>query len=386
MHEQGMFGLMTMDMDIPARIRFCGFVSGILMSQAAEAADPALRENRVGEAWRYSERLTPLMTVINSRLSASKLEQITREHNQMMGLLSYAPDPWVVEQVEQDTTARADLGYLFPASIARRCDSVLDDMGIARVEGSPPADLLATATAFRWRGKTGAELFADTGLLPWSARICVERATPLTAPDFAGAPLEQRGIDGISLLDWAMECDDTEAFAALLDAGFNTDEKGQFGSPPVFIAANSNWPEFLGRLLDAGANPNVLSDSFPNVPLQAAAFKKQDGHRETWDMLRAAGASLDYANMWVHWLISRRPQEILDHWDEFGNDPVDLARWVSSDLERMSSGDNIGALEEIKRRLETQHGVCFPVGPLMELRRDDRGFYIQPDCPGEETP
>ena len=133
-------------------------------------------------------------------------------------------------------------------------------------------------------------------------------------------------------------------------------------------------------------NPNVLGDSFPYVPLQAADFKKQDGHRETWDMLRAAGASLDYANMWEHWLIFGRPQEILDHWDEFGNDPVDLARWVSSDLERMSSGDNIGALEEIKRRLETQHGVCFPVGPLMELRRDDRGFYIQPDCPGEETP
>ncbi len=238
------------------------------------------------------------------------------------------------------------------------------------------------APAFRWRGLSAGKAFADTLLVPFAAKLCTGAAT--LASDFAGAPLAQRGVDSVSLLDWAMECGDTVGFAALLGAGFDAAAPGAFDDPIVVVAAEKRDLFYLETLLAAGVKPDTLG--LRETALKAAYDTMDPTGGKAWQMLRGAGANLDFPDfdhsMWWSFALYADWEQILAHWSEFGSDPVALARLVSMDLGRNGGPrGNASALEQIKARLIADYGVCFPVGPTLGAPKDERGYLLQPDCP-----
>ncbi len=375
-----MFKRLTDPMPRLRKVQFCAYVASSAFDLAGETADPATRAARAAAAAQLSARLASDLAQANAALSPEDLAAIARENGEAMGLLSYAPSGAVAAQIKAGADVE-DIGGLFVSDVLRRCDKVADTLKIAKVA----ADAVPLAApAFRWRGLSAGEAFADTLLAPFAAKLCTGAAT--LASDFAGAPLAQRGVDSVSLLDWAMECGDTVGFAALLAAGFDAAAPGAFDDPIVVAAAEKRDLFYLETLLAAGVKPDTMG--LRETALKAA-YDTTDaggaGGGKAWQMLRTAGANLNFPDfdhsMWWSFALYADWEQILAHWSEFGSDPVALARLVSMDLDRNGGPrGNAAALEEIKARLIADYGVCFPVGPTLGAPTDARGYILQPDC------
>ena len=382
--REGMFGVVVKGMSRDEQLVMCGMVAEHYAATAAEATDPAIRFARLGDVWRLQQRLATPLEEAKARLGESGTSSAKRQAGQALSLMSMAPDP----SLEAEIRAGEDLMYVFVRSIAERCDTALDALGIARVTGDPPPDFVGKNTRFKYRGDDYEVIFAGTGLAPFAAQMCRGEA----APDLDGAPLDQRGKHGMSLLDWAMECEDRAAFDALIAAGMDLEAVGLWEDPPMVHAATEKRMWYLTRLLDSGASPDAMGRT--NTALREAtsdldAINFGGDTRAAFNLLRARGASLNFPDfsrsIWFEWgLHETRWDLILAHWDEFDSDPVELA----SLLEGYLSGDwawakkeHEGAARKVKALLATQHGVCFPVGNTREMDQDERGYTIQPDCP-----
>ncbi len=374
-----MFSLIVGPMAKPRQLQFCGFVAQQATDQAGEAADPALRTARLLAARKMQSRLATDLAKANAGLSPEQINAIAGENSQAMGLLSYAPSPQLAAQIRSGN--ESDIIGLFIGDIVRQCDAMLDARGVATasstVDLSPPAKI-----GFKWRGKTAAEAFAGTGLVPWAERICGDG--PAAPADYSGAKLGERGVDGVSLLDWAIECRDRAAFTALLDAGFDTAKPGQFGDPPLVVAVEGKDPWYVTELLRHGASPDAMGHW--RTALSAAYEPLEDGGGEMYRLLRKADASLNFPapqkSMWNTWTSFARWEMILSNWDSFKGDPVLLGRDVTMELEHPVTRGSKRALETLKARLASDFGVCFPVVSLLDLPRDAQGNYRQPGCPG----
>ncbi len=371
-----MFKRLTDNMTRARKVQFCAYVAASGTALAGESPDPAKRAARAAAAARLAARFAPDLAKANAGLSPDDLAAIERENNEVMGLLSYAPSDELAALVEAEGED-ADIVGLFADGWMRRCD------GLANKLKLPPAPAMTMpAPAFRWRGISAAEAFANTGLAPFADRLCKGEA--LAAADFAGAPLEERGKDGVSLIDWAMACGDKAGFAALLAAGLDPATPSFFGNLILVRAAEKRDLFYLETLLAAGVKPDALGSA--GTALKAAYDTMVPDGGKAWQMLRAGGASLNFPaydwSMWSTWGLYADWEEMLAHWSEFGSDPVALARSISMDLDR-SGGPrgNAAALQEIKARLIAEHGVCFPVGPTFGAPKDERGYILQPDCP-----
>ncbi|MFZ9395855.1 MAG: hypothetical protein ACO25F_07335 [Erythrobacter sp.] len=379
------FAQLTGDLDPPRRAQFCGYVAHNALEHSGNSPDPALRLNRAVAARQLSARLAPMLAKANAASSPDELQAIEGENGQMMGLLSYAPSDWIREQVEQGNAGEDDILGLFVTDVVQRCNAMLDKMKV------PPAAPLSEAEAatpppFTWDGDSAADIFADTALMPFTARLCTDGSA--TAADFAGAPLDERGKDGTSLLDWAIECGDKTGIAALLDAGFNASKPGAFGEMPLARAAKRKVPSILQVLLERGVSPNAIGK--PRSALAEAYDPDVKGGGQNFRLLREAGAGLGFPSfdwsMWSTWTLYARWEEILANLGEFDSDPVSLGRTVSRELERDPPRASKAALEQIKARLIADFGVCFPIGALIDYPKDARGYYLQPDCPGKGAP
>lgn len=370
-----MFDLVTQGMDAPRRTQFCAFVARVAATDAGNTIDPSVRATRAAFARQLMVRLEPSLAAADAALSAEQREAIERENEMAFGLLSYAPSPALRDAVEANGIG--DVVGLLIVETVSHCNAMLDLAGV------PAAPFVAVdPPSFQWRGQTAEQLFANGGLLPFAAKICI--GSTVTSADFAGAPLSQRGVEGMSLLDWAMACADKTAYSALLDANFDATEAGQFGEIPLILAARETDRWYLATLLSHGVPAD--SAGLRGSALSEAWDPTAEGGGEAYAMLRAAGASLDFpeyrSSMWNQWSIFARWEAILAHWEEFGSDPVALGRSISVEFERDGrTRGNRAALETIRQRLRSQHGVCFPVGPTMHFGRDDRGYLIQPNCP-----
>jgi hypothetical protein len=354
------------------RAQFCAYVAEQGLGLVAETPDPDRRRALLAEAFGLRERLAPVLA--NAPVPPDQQRAEAQENGQIMGLLSYAPSNRIRVAVESGVADEDDVGTLFVADVITRCHVLLDRMKVAPAPGLPPLPI----PVFRWRGLTAEQAFAGTPLAPVVARLCMGRPPG----DLAGLPLTARGKDGESLLDWALQCRDRAAYTALLAAGHDPDAPGAAGDPPLVRAAGKRDLTYLKALLAKGAKPDAIGTRQSAL---AAAFTwdKPDGG-EAFALLRAAGASLNFPDfdrsVWREWTSRGRWKLVLANLSDFKGDPVGLARWVTMDQEhpgRRTSPE----LAEVRRRLEADHGVCFPVGAMIDLKKDARGFYIQPDCP-----
>ena len=373
-----MFARLTDRLDVPRRAQFCGYVARHALKQAGNSPDPAMRLSRAKEARQLAARLAPLLAKANAGTSADQLRTIERENGEMMGLLSYAPSDRVKEQLRSGESD--DILGLFITDVSSRCHAMLDRMKVP--PPSPPGpDDAGALPPFTWRGESARDIFAGTGLEHFEERLCTGGSA--AAADFAGAHLSARGKDGISLLDWAMQCGDRQGFVALLNAGFDPAQPGITGRPVLVLSAKHKDSFYLQTLLERGISPDAAGDTRPAV---AEAYDPvAEGGGANFQLLREAGANLNLPtydwSMWSTWALYARWEEILANWSEFRSDPVALGRTVSMELERRPPRGNATALDQIKQRLIAEHGVCFPVGPTFGMPRDERGFYLQPECP-----
>ena len=380
--QYGSVGIMVLGQSDAQKVVFCGAISESYSGIAGAATEKATREARFGEVWRFEQRLAEPLADAKRELGEAAFKNQQREAAQAIGILSMMPDP-KAEKLYEET---GDLMYAFSGSLAFRCGQILDDMGIPRVEGEPPAEYIAEKARYRWRGLTYEKVFAKTDLAPFAKDMCLEGAVP----DFSDAPLDQRGNEGMSLLDWAIECDDHASFDALVEAGFDLNAPGLWQNPPLVNSASKAKIWFLTRLLDEGVDPDTegrsgtaLSEAYSDLDASNAG----DTSRVAFNLLRSRGASLNFPNfqrsIWSKWAY-RFPTPILENWDEFDSDAVELGDIISFSIgEGWVQEKHLPAANEIINRLSEDFGVCFPIErkPYSEWDRDERGYKVQTDCP-----
>ncbi|ALE15971.1 hypothetical protein AMC99_00664 [Altererythrobacter epoxidivorans] len=377
MKERGMFGMMTLDMDRDQRIVLCDQVAQFQVKMAATAANGSTRTERLRNAWKLTSRVSPAMRDVRDSMPPLKLKGYEKEAMQAIGMMSMAP---VRADAQFDKADPADLMQAFAGGLAADCQALLDEMGIPEASGEAPPEFLERESRFRWRDMDYEQAFEGTDLAPFAARICAAGGPP----DLNGADLSQRGKHGVSLLDWALACKDKGAYTAILDAGFDISVPGQFEDPAIVRAAEESDTWFLSQLLDRGADPNTSGRRQTAVE---AAWNAGTTDWDNWnlagyEMLRAAGASLNHAefnkSMWRRFTTHAKWDLILENWEEFDGDFVSLAAAADSFRSGGARGDK-AAHAMLIAKLEAE-GVCFPIKPLMEYKRDERGYFIQDNC------
>lgn len=385
--ERGVFGAFLMDLDASQRAIACGKIADILAQGAAAAVDPRERAERLPQAWRLSQRVAAARELAMTTLTEDQIASVEYDLGKVMNLSSMIPDP---EYAQRDLdVSEGGFLYQFAAIHARRCHQSLDENGVPDDTSQPTPEYIDRHTRFRFRGMDYEAAFAGTDLGPYAQTICRNQA----AFDFTGAPLGQRGEEGMSLLDWAIECEDHAAFDALIAAGFDLNAPGLWKSPPVVNSATEKRLWYLTRLLDSGASPDAVGSgrsALDKATSDLDAINFGGDTRAAFNLLRARGASLNFpdfqGSMWRQWGLHDRNEGwalILQHWDEFASDPVEMASLAESVLEghlNWMNGHKDKAAK-VKALLIDQYGVCFPVGRAYDMAKDERGFRIQPDCP-----
>ena len=385
--QRGVFGAFLMDLDAPRRALACGRVADMLADGAAAAADPRKRTERLPQAWRLNQRVTAAREQALTTLTEDQIAIFDYDLGEVMNLSSMVPDP---EYAQRDLdVSEGGFLYQFASMHALRCHQSLDENRVPDDTSQPTPEYIDRHTRFRFRGMDYAAAFAETQLAPYAKSICRNQA----AFDFTGAPLDQRGLEGMSLLDWAIECEDRAAFDALIGAGFDLDAPGLWKSPPVVNSATEKRLWYLTRLLDAGASPDALGagrSALEEATGDLDAINFRGDPRAAFNLLRARGASLNFpdfqGSMWLQWGLHDRNEgwtAILQHWDEFASDPVEMASLAEAVLVGHLNwmNDQKDEAAKVKALLIEQYGVCFPVGRTYEMAKDERGFRIQPDCP-----
>lgn len=248
--------------------------------------------------------------------------------------------------------------------------------------------------------QTASDLFSDPNVAALARAACSGDAAAVAAAVGDGTDPNAIGGEGsgpegssqrVTPLLWAIDCGSVTGVEALLDAGADPNQREEFGATPVTVAAETREPAILQRLLTRGGDANAHDDRETALQIAlklASRLERVDGLPEAtawanWNALLAAGADPDriapdgaplmqtasFMSQWkkVVWLIDRG----------WAGDPVDLGRTIeTAQGQRGIPQDELDALAEVRTEL-VRRGVKFPVGALMDLPRDDRGFYIQ---------
>lgn len=273
-------------------------------------------------------------------------------------------------------------------------------------------------------GYVAGDLFPDPRVASLARTACAGDAAGVAAAVQAGVNANARGDAEAALhanrvhhavtpLLWAIDCgnlagveallaagaDPNQArrFGATLAAGADANQVQRFGPSPVTVAAGSRNPALLVVLLRAGGDPNAHQDESTALQIAFRSADMRERYEDVpadqawanWDALLAAGADpnrvapggqplafgLASFDRWekVEWLLNRG-------WD---GDLVYLGSIleVSENLPREGLREvpqsERDAMQRV-RALLVGRGVRFPVGSLMNLRQDARGFYVQP--------
>ena len=138
---------------------------------------------------------------------------------------------------------------------------------------------------------------------------------------------QAEGLDGTTLLHWAVYYDDPELVSRLVELGADVQARNEYGATPLSQAAILGNPEVLQILLDAGADPNE-EGADQQTPLMILA--RTDNLPAAKVLLRA-GADVNHVEQWrgqtaLMWAAAQRQPEMVKLLLEHGADP-DAQSW-----------------------------------------------------------
>jgi len=146
------------------------------------------------------------------------------------------------------------------------------------------------------------------------------------------ADVNARQIDGTVALHWAVQANDAELTDLLLRSGANVSAATVAGATPLQLAAINGNAAILGRLISAGADPNVsLTRSGDTALMMAARTGKADAVRVLLDR----GAKVNTQETWggttaLMWAVSEKHPEITKLLIERGADVNARSYYVPS--------------------------------------------------------
>jgi len=135
-----------------------------------------------------------------------------------------------------------------------------------------------------------------------AVRALIEKKADVNAPQ----------IDGTTALHWAVRADNLEMTDALLRAGAVASTANKSGATPLQLAAMNGNAPIIGRLIQAGADPNApLSPTGDTALMMAARTGKIDAVRVLLDR----GANVNATETWggttaLMWAVSERHPEV----------------------------------------------------------------------------
>ena len=110
-----------------------------------------------------------------------------------------------------------------------------------------------------------------------------------------GADVNALGLDGASVLMWALSCQNLSGVKALMDNGADPNHKVKNNLNPVTIAASIQQnPELLKAVITAGGSVNAVSGSHEETALMTAFSRGIDtGNWDNYYYLLEAGANIN---------------------------------------------------------------------------------------------
>jgi ankyrin repeat protein len=119
-------------------------------------------------------------------------------------------------------------------------------------------------------------------------------------------------VDGTTALHWAVQADDLELTEMLLTAGAKASAANQSGATPMLLAATNGNAAILGRLIQAGADPNAPISETGDTALMIAA---RTGKVDAVKMLLDHGAKVNAKETWggttaLMWAVAEMHPEV----------------------------------------------------------------------------
>ena len=104
------------------------------------------------------------------------------------------------------------------------------------------------------------------------------------------SPANPRGLDNVTLLEWAIWNGQDASLAALLSAGFDPSTPGMDGESVAHLAASVDDPRYLQVLIEHGAPIDLIGGRAARTPIFRAVQSRRDAQ---FALLLAAGADIN---------------------------------------------------------------------------------------------
>ncbi|SDD62562.1 hypothetical protein SAMN04489747_1385 [Auraticoccus monumenti] len=162
---------------------------------------------------------------------------------------------------------------------------------VAPVLGCAPQGSLfdfSPPTGFKRSRPRAEECFPDSGVVELATAVQGGETARIAELVGSGVDPGSRGLDGVSLWDWALRYRQPGSVRALAVAGTDLELPGWFRRPPLMAAHAEGGVEQVQLLLDLGADIEVVDSTGRTLLLRCV-----HGGDPTLPLLLARGANLD---------------------------------------------------------------------------------------------
>lgn len=140
--------------------------------------------------------------------------------------------------------------------------------------------------------ETASDMFPDGRIANLARAACEGDAQQVAQLIKQGADVNGQGLDGLTVLMWALSCENSAGIEALLKAGSNPNLRSRTGITAVYAAATNRNPDYLRLILKYGGDPNGAPDKDGDTAVWAAMGRGFDN--DQWDNYHALlNAGLD---------------------------------------------------------------------------------------------
>ena len=162
----------------------------------------------------------------------------------------------------------------------------------------------SSCSAHEIGGKSASDIFNDESIISTAISICDGGQSKAALS--SSLKVNQSGLDGFTLLMWAMSCNNKVAVESLLDLEADPNLSMKNGMTPIILASENKDNFYLKTLLDHGGNASAgVGKGHTHSALgRSAKLGVYDNSWENFDALIAADANIKSDNpLWPEYTI-----------------------------------------------------------------------------------